>query len=194
MDTNETPASPASDRRLVLIGLTAAAALASLAGGADAASRGEINANADAAMSHLFEFSPRARDLADHARGVLIFPHIVKAGFIFGGAGGEGVLRIGGRSVAYFSLGAASFGFQAGVKEYSLAMFFMTRSALDFLRNSQGWALGGGPEIVVIDQGMAAGLNTTSLSQPVYAMVFHQRGLEGGISLSGSKITHIHPD
>jgi lipid-binding SYLF domain-containing protein len=190
MDTQEI--TPVADRRIVLLGLGAVALLA--APHAEAASRGEIDANASAAMSRLYEFNPRARELADHARGVLIFPNVVKAGFIVGGAGGEGVLRIDGQSAAYFSLGAASFGFQAGVKEYSLVMFFMTPSALDYLRNSQGWALGAGPEIVVVDQGMAAGLSTTTLSEPVYAMVFHQRGLEGGISLSGSKITHIHPD
>lgn len=192
MDTNEKISPPAADRRLVLLGLSAAALMGAPA--AEAASRGEIDANADAAMQHLYAYSPRARELASRARGVLIFPRIIKASFIFGGAGGEGVLRIRGQSAAYFSLGAASFGFQAGAKAYSLAMFFMTRSALDYLRNSQGWALGGGPEIVVIDQGMAAGLSTTTLSQPVYAMVFAQKGLEGGISLAGSKITHIHPD
>lgn len=192
MDASQTLSSAAADRRIVLLGLGAVALLA--APHAEAASRGEIDANASAAMSRLYEFNPRARELADHARGVLIFPNIVKAGFIVGGAGGEGVLRIDGQSAAYFSLGAASFGFQAGVKEYNLVMFFMTPSALDYLRNSQGWALGAGPEIVVVDQGMAAGLSTTTLSEPVYAMVFHQRGLEGGISLSGSKITHIHPD
>lgn len=191
MDTHETSSSPVSDRRIVLLGLSAAAA--TLASGARAASRGEIDAGADAALSRLYGYSPKARELADHARGVLIFPQIVKAGFIVGGAGGEGVLRVGGRSAAYFSVGAASFGFQAGVKTFSLAMFFMTPSALDYLRNSQGWALGGGPSIVVVDQGMAVGLSTTTLSQPVYAMVFAQKGLEGGISLSGSKITHIHP-
>jgi lipid-binding SYLF domain-containing protein len=70
----------------------------------------------------------------------------------------------------------------------------MTREALDYLRRSRGWALGGGPEITVIDQGMAAELNTTNASQPVYAMVFAQKGLMGGLSLSGSKITPIHPD
>lgn len=193
MNTTSSLSIPAPDRRVLLLGLTAAAAV-SVAPHARAASRAEIDSRADEAMSRLFSYSPRARELVEHARGVLVFPRIIKASFIFGGAGGEGVLHVGGRSVAYFSIGAASFGFQAGAKEYSLAMFFMTPSALDYLRNSEGWALGGGPEIVVIDEGMAAGLSTTTLSQPVYAMVFAQRGLEGGVSLSGSKITHIHPD
>jgi lipid-binding SYLF domain-containing protein len=191
MDKSLTIAAP--DRRILLLGLTAAAAV-SVAPKAKAASRAEINARADEAMGRLFSYNPRARELADRARGVLIFPRIYKAGFIFGGAGGEGVLHVGGRPTAYFSIGAASFGFQAGIQAYSLAMFFMTRSALDYLRTSQGWALGGGPEITVIDQGMAAELNTRNATEPVYAMVFAQKGLMGGLSLSGSKITHIHPD
>ena len=192
MNETKTIAAPVSDRRIVMLGC-AATALA-LATRAKAASRAEINAKGDAAMGRLFEFNPGARDLAHKARGVLIFPRIYKAGFIFGGAGGEGVLHIGGAPVEYFSIGAASFGFQAGVEAYSLAMFFMTRSALDYLRASRGWALGGGPEITVVDQGLAAELNTTNATHPVYAMVFGQQGLMGGLSLSGSKITHIHPD
>lgn len=185
-------AEPLSDRRIVMLGC-AATALA-LATRAKASSRAEINAKADAAMQRLFKFNPGARALAHEARGVLIFPRIYKAGFIFGGAGGEGVLHVGGAPVAYFSIGAASFGFQAGAEEYSLAMFFMTPSALDYLRQSHGWSLGAGPEITVVDQGMAAELSTTNVSRPVYAMVFGQKGLMGGLSLSGSKISHIHPD
>ncbi|HEY1415521.1 MAG TPA: YSC84-related protein [Caulobacteraceae bacterium] len=192
MDIDDPKTPPIADRRIVLLGLGAAAA--SVGTAADAASRAQIDARADAAMSRLYAASPKARELVRRAQGVLVFPHNLKAGFIFGGEGGEGVLRIGGRSTEYFSFVAGSFGFQAGAQEYSLAMFFMTRAALDYLRNSQGWALGGGPEIVVVDQGLAANLDTTNLSQPVYAMFFGQKGLMGGLTLNGSKITHIHPD
>lgn len=191
MDTSERFPTSAADRRIVLLGLGAAAA--SVATAAEAASRAQIDARADGTLSQLYATSPKARELVRRARGILIFPRILKAGFVFGGEGGEGVLRIGGRSDGYYSFVAGSFGFQLGAQAYSLAMFFMTRSALDYLRNSQGWALGGGPTIAVIDQGLAASLDTTNLSQPVYAEIFNQKGLMGGLTLNGSKITHIHP-
>lgn len=190
MDKSET--SPVADRRIVLLGLGAAAT--SVGSAAQAATRGQIDARASEAMSRLYAASSKARELVRRAQGVLIFPRIYKAGFVFGAEGGEGVLRIGGRSTDYFSFVAGSFGLQIGAQAYSLAMFFMTRSALDYLRNSQGWALGGGPTIAVIDQGLAASLDTTNLSEPVLAMIFGQKGLMGGLTLNGSKITHIHPD
>jgi lipid-binding SYLF domain-containing protein len=179
------------DRRLLMLGLGAAALTAS--SGAEAASRAELDASASQALAQLYGESRKARELGRRARAVLIFPSLIKAGFIVGGQGGEGVLRIHGRTDGYYSLGAASFGFQAGAQKTSLALFFITQSALDYLHKSSGWALGAGPSITVIDQGASVGLSTTSLTQDVYAMVFGRKGLMGGISLNGSKITRINP-
>ena len=68
----------------------------------------------------------------------------------------------------------------------------MTNSALDYLNQSDGWAIGSGPSIVVLDQGGASSLSTTSLRSDVYAFVFDQQGLMGGM-LEGSKITQVTP-
>jgi len=170
------------DRRLVMLSLGAALA----ASGAEAATRAQLDASADQALAQLYGESRKARELGRRSRAVLIFPSLIKAGFIVGGQGGEGVLRV-------HSLGAASFGLQAGAQKTSLALFFVTQSSLDYLRKSNGWSLGAGPSITVIDQGASVGLSTTSLTQDVYAMVFGRKGLMGGISLNGSKITHINP-
>ena len=181
----------APDRRMMVLGLGAAGVLATT--GAHAASAAQLDASGSQALAQLYAESRKARELGRRARGVLIFPSLIKAGFIVGGQGGEGVLRIHGRTDGYYSLGAASFGFQAGAQKTSLALFFITQSSLDYLHKSNGWALGGGPSLTVIDQGASVGLSTTSLTQDVYAMVFGRKGLMGGISLNGSKITHINP-
>jgi lipid-binding SYLF domain-containing protein len=181
----------APDRRSLVLGLGAAAAL--VGSEAHAASAAQIDANASAALAQLYSESRKARELSRRARAILIFPSLIKAGFIVGGQGGEGALRIHGRTVGYYSLAAASFGFQAGAQKTSVAMFFITQSALDYLRKSAGWALGAGPSLTIIDQGASASLNTTNLTQDVYAMVFGRKGLMGGIDVHGSKITQIHP-
>ena len=100
---------------------------------------------------------------------------------------GFGALRRGSKTVGYYRTGAASYGFQAGVKKFGYALFFMTDSALTYLDKSGGWAIGTGPSIVVLDQGAARSLTTTNLRSDVYAFVFSQRGLMGGIGLEGSK-------
>lgn len=94
---------------------------------------------------------------------------------------------------AFFEIGAASFGLQAGMQTFSYALFFITDSALDYLRKSSGWAIGSGPSLVVVDKGFAKSLNTTTLNQDVYAIPFGQEGLMAGLGLEGSKITQIHP-
>jgi lipid-binding SYLF domain-containing protein len=185
---------PDPSRRLVLvasIGAALAPALAPAPGWAATAS--ELSASASAALQQLYAGSDKARELGRRARAILVFPSIKKAGFVVGGQGGEGVLFQNGQSVGYFSLYAASFGLQAGVQKFSYALFFITQSALDYLRKSDGWAIGSGPSVVVVDKGMAKTMNTTTLSQDVYAMPFGQKGLMAGLGLEGSKITPIHP-
>jgi lipid-binding SYLF domain-containing protein len=100
---------------------------------------------------------------------------------------------MGGKTVGYYNLSAASFGLQAGGQTFSYALFFMTDSALDYLQKSDGWSIGSGPSVVVVDKGAAASMTSTSITQDVYAVPFGQRGLMAGLGLEGSKITHIHP-
>ena len=184
-----------ASRRVVVIGtLAAAAGLAAMVGDAQAATAAELDASASAALRKLYASSSRARELSRRARAVLIFPRITKAGFVVGGQGGDGVLRVGGKTTGYYRIAAASFGFQAGAQTFGYALFLVTRSALDYLRSSKGWAIGTGPSVVIIDQGAAKQADTTTLSQDVYAMPFNQKGLMAGISLEGSKISQIHPD
>jgi lipid-binding SYLF domain-containing protein len=160
---------------------------------AHAASAAEISRKAGVALEQLLASQPAARALAEEARAILVFPNIVKGGFLFGGQFGDGALRESGRTTAYYRTLAASYGLQAGIESYGYALFFMSDKALDYLRKSHGWELGVGPTIVVLDHGAAGALTTTTARNDVYAIFFDQKGLMAGFGLQGTKITPIHP-
>ncbi|WP_045225309.1 YSC84-related protein [Methyloterricola oryzae] len=153
----------------------------------------DIDANVDAALKRLYASTPSARSLSRQAKGILVFPGVVKAGFIGGVQYGKGALRERGRTVGYYNMVAGSYGLQAGAQTFDYAMFFMTRDALDYLKRSEGWEIGVGPSIVIVDEGVAKSLTTTTAKDDVYAFIFGQRGLMAGLGLQGSKITRIHP-
>jgi lipid-binding SYLF domain-containing protein len=163
------------------------------AGAAHAASASEINRGAKAALESLYRTSPGARAVADHAKAILVFPEIVKGGFMVAGQYGDGVLLKGGKPTAYYRSLAASYGFQAGIQTFGYALFFLDEESLSYLAKSHGWELGSGPSLVIVDQGFAKNLSTTTLQKGVYAFIFDQKGLMGGIGLQGTKITRIHP-
>jgi lipid-binding SYLF domain-containing protein len=158
-----------------------------------AASAGEIDRNATRALSLLYKTTPGAKALADKSKAILIFPSIVKGGFIVAGQFGDGALRQRGRTVGYYRSLAASYGFQAGAQSFGYALFFMDEASLAYLHKSEGWELGTGPSLVVIDKGFGKNFSTTTMQKGVYAFIFNQKGLMGGIGLQGSKITKINP-
>jgi lipid-binding SYLF domain-containing protein len=154
----------------------------------------EIDRKVDAALKLLYAESPTAKALGAKAKGILVFPSILKAGFLFGGQIGEGALRQGGRTTGYYNSVAASYGLQAGVQTFGYALFFMSEDALAYLDKSEGFELGVGPSIVVLDAGAAKSATTTTLTQEVYALIFDQKGLMAGLGIQGSKITRIDKD
>jgi len=158
---------------------------------ASAASAAEIERDADSAVKKLAAEYPWTKELAEKAKGVLVFPNVVKGGFMVGGQFGEGALRKQGKTVAYYNTISASYGLQAGLQRYGYALFFMTDSALAYLDRSDGWELGTGPSIVIVDKGMATGVSTTTASSDVYAFFFDQEGLMAGLGLQGTKITKV---
>jgi len=145
----------------------------------------------DQALQILYAKDPDARKLTSQAKAVLVFPNIVKAGFLFGAQYGDGAMREKGKTVGYYNTVSASYGLQAGVQVYGYALFFMTDSALQYLANSGGFELGVGPSIVVLDAGAARALTTTTAQSDMYAIFFDQRGLMAGLGLQGSKISRI---
>ena len=181
-------------RRGMVAGLAAVAPLVPLAPAfAAPSSDPELDRAAAAALRKLNAGNEVARLLNGKAQAVLVFPKIVKVGFLLGGAYGEGALRQGGRTLGYYNSAAASYGLQAGVQWFGYALFFMNAEALKYLDKSDGWEIGAGPSLVVVDEGFGKKFSSTTLSQDVYAFIFNQKGLMAGLGLEGSKITRINP-
>jgi lipid-binding SYLF domain-containing protein len=171
--------------------VTVTIALAAQPGMAAAEDAAGLRADARAALDSLYRQTPSAKVLANNAKAVLVFPNVVKAGFIGGAQYGEGVLMRGGKWTSYYNTIQGSVGFQAGVEKFAYALFFMTSSAVSYLDKSDGWELGVGPEIVIVDVGGAAQLSTTTAHKDIYVFFFDPKGLMGGVSIQGTKITRI---
>jgi lipid-binding SYLF domain-containing protein len=158
---------------------------------ARAASAAEINRDAKKVLEKLYKKSSAAKALGEKAKAILVFPSITKGGFLVGGQYGEGALMKEGKTIAYYDTLSVSYGLQAGIQRYGYALFFMTDSAREYLDRSDGWELGTGPSIVIVDEGVAGGLSTTTARSDVYAFIFSQEGLMAGLGLQGTKITKI---
>ncbi|MCU0934567.1 MAG: lipid-binding SYLF domain-containing protein [Gammaproteobacteria bacterium] len=166
-------------------------AFAPLAPAADSAA--DIERESRAAMEKLYRTVPAAKLLGEKAKAVLVFPDIVKGGLLIGGQYGKGALFEGDQVKAFYSTAAVSYGLQAGVQTFGYALLLMNEAALKYLDKSEGWELGVGPTLVVVDEGVANSLTTTTARDDVYAFIFGQEGLMLGLGIQGSKITRIHP-
>ena len=152
-----------------------------------------LNSDGQKALNSLYAKVPAAKAIGGKAAAVLVFPKVTKAGFGIGGQYGEGVLLKGGKPVAYYNTAGLSTGLQAGAQTYGYAMFFMNDAAIGSLNKAEGFEVGVGPSVVVMNEGMAKSTTTTTLDKDVYAFIFGQKGLMAGVGLQGSKITRIHP-
>ncbi|MGB5147900.1 MAG: lipid-binding SYLF domain-containing protein [Porticoccaceae bacterium] len=156
-----------------------------------AATADELNTEGHQALEKLYKTNPVAQEIAKSAKAVLVFPSIVKAGLIFGGAYGEGVLFKGSAPSGYYNSVSASWGLQAGAQSYGYALFLMTDSAIKYLDKSEGWELGVGPTVVVVNEGIAKNISTSTLKDDAYAFAFDQQGLMASVSIEGTKISRI---
>lgn len=174
----------------LVIAVTALALMA-IGHQAIAASAEELRQDAQQALTKLYDTNAVAKSLGEDAKAVLVFPNIVKAGLGIGGSYGEGVLMKNSEVVAYYNSVAGTIGFQAGAQSYAYALFLMTDEAVSYLETSDGWEVGVGPTVVMVDEGVAKNLSTSSLKQDAYAFIFGQQGLMAGVSIEGTKITRI---
>lgn len=159
-----------------------------------AATAESIDLDVDNALQKLYQTTPAAKDLSNIAQGILVFPSIIKGGLIIGGQYGEGALRVGEKTTGYFKTVSASYGLQVGAQSFGYALFFIDSKSLDYLKKSSGWEIGVEPNIVIVDEGVARSLSTTTVKSGVYAFFFDQRGLMAGITIQGSKITEFTPE
>ena len=143
------------------------------------------------ALQQLVAQNPAAAKAKSKAIAVLVFPDVVKAGFILGAQEGQGILFLHGRPSGRYRTVAGSYGLQAGVQRYGYALFLMNQKAVDWVNNTHGWEIGTGPSVVIVDKGMARSFTTDTLHSGIYAFTFDQQGLMAGLGLQGSKIMRI---
>ncbi len=162
-----------------------------LVGLASAASTTEIDTKVDGTLTEFKKQVPGGAEFLNTANGVLVFPDVIKAGLVVGGEYGEGALRIGGKSVAYYNIASASFGLQIGAQQYAIVMVFLNDDALQKFRDSKGWEAGVDGSVAIAEWGAGKDINTQNFKDPIVGFVLGNKGLMVGISLEGSKITKL---
>lgn len=165
--------------------------LGAVSGQATAATAEDLTTDANQALQTLYKSNPVAESISKQAKAILVFPKVIKAGLVFGGSYGEGVLMKGGKVSGYFNSVSASWGWQAGAESYSYVVFLMNDKAVKYLDKSKGWEIGVGPSVVVVDQGVAKNLSSSTLKKDAYAFIFDQQGLMASLSIEGTKISRI---
>lgn len=177
------------------INVLAATGLTILALGATSISladtKAEINTNVVTTLSDFHALNPSNKALSDKSAGMLVFPRVTKGGVGLAGEHGEGVLQVNGKTVGYYSVGAASVGLTLGLAKHSEIIMFMTQEALDKFTKGEGWSIGADAGITVVSQGSSGEYDSKTQNKPILGFVFAEKGLIGDLSLEGSKIKKI---
>jgi lipid-binding SYLF domain-containing protein len=159
---------------------------------ANSATAEDLDKDSQQALHTLYQAQPVAEKLSRTAKAVLVFPNIVKAGLVFGGSYGEGELIKDSKVVDYYNSVTGSWGLQAGAQSYGYAVLLMTDEAVRYIEKTKGWEIGVGPTLVVVNEGIAKNLSTSSLQDDAYAFIFSQQGIMAGVSIEGTKISLIN--
>ncbi len=156
-----------------------------------AATAEDLSKDSQQTLQTLYKTNPAAEAIAKKAKAILVFPKVVKAGLVFGGSYGEGVLMKGARVTEYYNSVSASWGWQVGAESYAYVVFLMSDKAVNYLAKSKGWEIGVGPSVVAVNEGIARNLSTSTLKDDAYAFVTDQQGLMASLSIEGTKISRI---
>ena len=180
------------NNRFALMLATVSIATVNVMNSAVAATAEDLDNDSRQALQTLYKTEPVAETLSQTAKAILVFPNVVKAGLVFGGSYGEGVLIKGSAVTDYYNSVSGSWGLQIGAQSYGYAVFLMTDDAVRYIEDTKGWEVGVGPTVVVVDEGIAKNLSTSSLKNDAYAFIFSQQGLMVGVSIEGTKISKIN--
>jgi len=156
-----------------------------------AATAGEIDAGVTASLDRFVKEVKGAQEFLNASKGVLIIPKVIQGGLVVGAEYGEGALKIGGKTVAYYNIASASFGAQIGAQEKDIILVFMSDKVLQKFRNSKNWRAGVDAKVTVVNIGADESLSTLKFKQPVVGFVFSQKGLMAGATIEGSKFTKM---
>jgi lipid-binding SYLF domain-containing protein len=156
-----------------------------------AASAEKIDREANKALETFKEQVDGSEVFLNQAAGYLIFPRVIKVGIGVGAETGEGALRVGGQTVAYYRTTSGSFGLQLGAQAKSIVIAFMTRDALQKFRNSEGWKVGVDGSVALIDIGAGKTIDSQNVKDPVVGFIFGSKGLMYNLTLEGTKFSKL---
>ncbi len=189
-----------------LISITALAAAAALAGCSTTASvtkpaeggtpstaesRHAVDASYQETLERLYASNPGSRELVGKARGVLVFPRVISAGLVVGGAYGEGQLREHGHVEGYYRTTTGSVGWQIGAQSRALVFLFMTEDALERFKAGHGWSGGVDASVALLTVGANGAVDANAARAPTLAFVMTNAGIMAGATLEGTKVTRI---
>ena len=157
-----------------------------------AVSADKIDKAVDATLERFSKVVKGGGVFLEKAEGVLVFPSVIKVGLVVGGEGGEGALRIGGKTVAYYSTAAASIGLQLGVQSKSVILVFLEKNALSDFRERSGWKAGVDGSVALVKWGAGKDINTINIKDHIVGFVFSNKGLMFNLTIEGSKFTKIN--
>lgn len=183
------------NRRLfACLGVVSLAACATGSGSEEdaAAKRTEIDTKASTALDALYTEDSNAKALAAEAKGILVFPDVIKGGlFGFTGEGGTGVLQKEGASAGYYSLAGGGIGLALGIQSYSQVLLFMTDEALAEFESGVGWEAGVDGSVAVLDMGASGDIDTSNIQEPIIGFIFGESGLMASATIEGTKYTKL---
>jgi lipid-binding SYLF domain-containing protein len=160
-------------------------------GPSTAESRHAVDASYQETLDRLYAGTPGSRELVAKARGVLVFPRVISAGLVVGGAYGEGQLREHGRIEGYYRTTTGSVGWQIGAQSRALVFLFMTEDALQRFKAGHGWSGGVDASVAILTVGANGALDANAAQAPTVAFIMTNAGLMAGATLQGTKVTRI---
>lgn len=182
---------PSALASAMLIVMLAVVFTVPLAGLSHAATARELEISVDVALEKFYEEVTGGKEFIIESKGYLLFPRVIKAGLGIGGEHGEGALRVGGKTVDYYSTTSGSVGFQLGVQQKTVLVVFMTNNSLKKFRNSSGWKAGVDGSVALIKVGAGGSVDTANIKAPIIGFVYGQKGLMYNLTLEGSKFTKL---
>jgi lipid-binding SYLF domain-containing protein len=159
--------------------------------GANMNKRREIDASVNGALDKMYASVKGSRELVSKARGVLVFPSVLQAGFVVGGEYGEGALRVGGNTQGYYNTVTASFGLQIGAQSKAVIFLFMTQDALDKFQRTDGWTAGADASVALVKIGANGAVDLNTATSPVEVVVMTNAGLMANLNVEGTKVSKL---
>ncbi len=156
-----------------------------------AASAAEIDKDANEALRQFTQEIQGGEVFLKNSAGYLVFPRVIKVGVGVGAETGEGVLRVGGKSIEYYRTTSGSVGLQLGAQAKAIVIAFMTPESLKRFRDSSGWKVGVDGSVALIDLGAGKTIDSQNVKHPVVGFIFGSKGLMYNLTLEGSKFTKL---